>query len=419
MNKLIHLVAETMLAGLMLLLYAGQAQAGDELLVDDDGEQCSDAPYSDIQAAVDAAAILPGSQKIHVCEGTYPENVTIGDSIEIFGDGADKTFVTGMDGTAGPIFDVTDAGVVNIEKLTVDGGSAMEDLVGTGVVWGVRYTDTDGLFKDNAILNIRNDSGSRQGVAIRIETVSGTAYVDVEDNLVQNFTRVGINGNGIGVFLYVKDNDVIGPVNPKVWAPNGIQVARGAVGQVEGNHVQGPTSPNPPAGAGSGILLFCAGASMVEGNKVFDSDLGIALGDTADALVIGNEVYDSLFDAYSLQFIGDFFGLLGCPNDPNPSPTNNNLLEGNKAFGSADTGVSLVNFRPSFDPLTPVGNVIENTDIKDSGIDGIHVFDGERNVFENNQIENSGTTDCVDDTAANTWTENDGDTSSPAGLCTD
>lgn len=402
----------------VVALGGGQAVASSELQVDDDGAQCPDA-FTTIQAAVNAAAGIPGTQTIRICQGTYPENVSIGagNPLEIFGDGTDDTFVTGVAGTAGPIFDVASAGRVTIETLTVDGGSALAG----GVVFGIRFHETDGVIEDTAILNIRDASGSSQGIGIRIQSSGAAAKVAVEGSLVQNFTRVGISANGLGVDVQVEDNVVVGPVPPKVWAPNGVQVSRGAVGQVEDNEVHDATSPAPPSGAGSGILLFCAGPTTVEGNRIFGSDLGIALGDNQNARVEGNEVHDSVFDAISLQFIGTLFGPLGCPTFP--SPTSGNVVEDNELVNSAENGISLASFDPT-DPTPPSDNRFEGNEIAGSGVDGIHVFDGTDNVFEENEIAGSGATDCVDDTSgsgtagtANTWEDNEGQTSDPPGLC--
>src|SRR5688572_22318888 len=127
-----------------LLLLAGSGPGA--IRVQADGEElrvgCQDAPYPTIQAAVAAAFLMPGTQKIHICEGIYIENVMIGPNnpVEIFGDGRDKTFVRPLPLTPGPVFDVTGPGTVNIEKLTVDGLSAM-----TGDPLGIRYQQTSGL----------------------------------------------------------------------------------------------------------------------------------------------------------------------------------------------------------------------------------------------------------------------------------
>jgi len=55
-------------------LFSAVHPSGAPLIVDDDGAQCSDAQFTSIQAAVDAAA--PGD-RILVCTGTYLEQVTV------------------------------------------------------------------------------------------------------------------------------------------------------------------------------------------------------------------------------------------------------------------------------------------------------------------------------------------------------
>ena len=77
-------------AGLFAMAQSTHAQTlpyppynGTTLVVDDDKVQCPTAGYSTIQSAVDAAS--PGST-IHVCPGTYAEQVTITKPVQIYGD---------------------------------------------------------------------------------------------------------------------------------------------------------------------------------------------------------------------------------------------------------------------------------------------------------------------------------------------
>lgn len=404
-------------------MLAGPAYADTDLFVDDDGVQCPGA-FPTIQAAVDVAAAMPGLQEIRVCPGTYTENVTIGagNSVRIEGDSGVMPVVKPTAGTAGPVFDVTDAGRVDIEGLRIDGESAMV-AGGDGFVRGIRYTNTDGNIRDNEVLNIRDASGAAQGLGIRIQSSGvGTSNVRVHDNVVRNFTRGGITANGVGVRVRVDGNTVVGPVAPKVWAPNGIQVSRGAHGLVKGNDVRDATSPVPAAGAGSGVLLFCAGPTTVRGNHVAANDLGIGVADNAGAKVIENDVRDSLFDGISLQEIGTFFGPLGCPNFP--SPTTGNVVANNSVRGSTESGLSFASFDPDNPDGLLNGNSILENEIRASGTDGVHVFQGAGNIFVGNRIRESADTDAVDDTTGgetagtgNTWTANRCATSQPVGLC--
>jgi hypothetical protein len=313
--------------------------------------------------------------------------------------------------------------------LTVDGGSAMNG----GTVWGIRYDESDGWIHRVHVLNIRNPSGGSQGVGIRVQSTTGApADVDVSWSHVENYTRAGINGNGTGVDLDVFNNTVTGPVSPTVWAPNGIQISRGAKGEVRFNIVDNNPSPNPPGGGGSGIILFCAGRTSVFGNRVTDADLGISIADNQHASVSQNIISDSVFDAISLQFIGMYFGDIGC----GVTPARHNWVAWNHALDSGDTGISFFNYDGGSDSTTPDHNVVSFNRIDGSALTGIRVYESSLfsfpfaapsdNWITKNWIKNTGSSgiDAQDDTAgggtagtANFWNKNACVTSLPAGLC--
>ncbi|MGH8222176.1 MAG: right-handed parallel beta-helix repeat-containing protein, partial [Woeseiaceae bacterium] len=247
-------------------------------------------------------------------------------------------------------------------------------------------------------------------------------------NVLDNFTRAGVLASGEGASVHVKGNRIEGPDDPRVWAPNGIQISRGSHGVVLDNEVTNIPSPVPPSGAGSGIILFCSGKATVQGNRVANADIGIAIADTEGASVLGNEVRDANFDAISLQFLGFVFGPLGCPNDPAPSPVRKNLVNNNVLLDSDDAGISLVNFDDTTLSDQPSDNLISNNQIEDSGDDGIHVFNTVGNPSDNSFVKNvireSGDTDAVDETmgdgtagTANDWHANRCPTDNPDGLC--
>lgn len=416
-------VISAVLVVITALIVGRQASADGVLVVG----TCPGGTFSTIQNAVDAAASMSGEQTIRVCPGIYPENVVIGsgNSVKIVGQGTDKTFVTGVPGTAGPIIHVMSAGTVGIEKLTVDGGSALADHT---TVWGIRYETTDGKIKDVKVLNIRDATGTSTGNGIQIDP--GPANVTVEHSLVQNFTRRGIYANHPDVEVDIKNNTVIGPSAPTLTV-NGIQISRGARGDVKHNAVSRAADPSPPGGvAGTGILVFCAGPTKVEQNKVSSSEIGIGIADNQDAEVKHNKVSEAS-DALSLQFLGraTFGSYLDCTKDPNPSPTTGNVFEHNEVVNST-LGVVFEQPAPEPDWLPShdafVGNRISHNKITGSAEDGIQVPWGHDNVFHDNKVFGSpGPFFDIHDTTtgggtagtANTWTKNKCETSSPTGLC--
>src|SRR5437016_3876592 len=70
------------LAGIGALL-AARVSFASTLIVDDDGRQCPGAFYRTITAAVDAASDIV---VIHVCPGTYAEQVVVTKSLRLLGD---------------------------------------------------------------------------------------------------------------------------------------------------------------------------------------------------------------------------------------------------------------------------------------------------------------------------------------------
>lgn len=415
----------------MLMALAPQRVVGAVFIVDDDAVECTDADFSTLGAAVAAAAMSPEADTILACAGTYPENLTIGagNPLKIKGEGTGVTVLTGVAGSAGPVVDVTSGGRALLMDLTVDAGSALAG----GTVYGIRYTDSHGRLSSVEVLNVRNGDGSSQGIGVRVECTglggAGCASLRVQDALIDNYTRAGLQANGPGASLIAVSNEIRSPAAPQVWAPNGIQISRGALGRLSLNTVQGPTSPNPPAGAGSGILVFCAGKTVVSANRVDDSDVGIGIADNQGAKVTVNRVSDSVFDAISLQFLGNFYGgSLGCPG--HPVATSGNVIVANTAQTSGDSGISLVNYDPLTIATTPNENRLVANHVSGSAGSAIHVFasvggdNPSANLLVANQLAGSGADDAVDESTgagtagtANTWRSNSCGTSSPAGLC--
>lgn len=400
--------------------------------VDDDGLDCPAAAFDTIQEAVND----PKATHIRVCAGVYPEFVTIEsmNNVKILkGDGEGQTFVTGVVGGPGPIIDVKSGGYVKIKHLTVDGEAAMEGEE----LYGIRYQNTSGKIKHVGVMNIRDASGASQGVGIHVETTEtngitaiasspNIARVIIENSYVQGYTRVGINGDGEGVHLTVFGNEIIGPKTPTEWAPNGIQISRGAEGRVAFNFIENNISPRPSRGQGSGIILFCPGRqTRVIGNYSYKDDNGIVLADAMDATVFRNIVDEAKFNAVNMQFLGLFFGDIGCTSSvDNIKPTERNTVSFNTLINSNGNGIIFVNGDSATDPDQPRDNKVFFNKVENSNDDGIDLSSGIANLLIFNSIENSGDDDAVDRTmgsgtagTANIWLSNQCDDTDPSGLC--
>src|SRR5258706_1494779 len=111
------------------------------LVVDDDKVECPNAAFTHIQDAVDAAS--PGDE-IHICKGTYAEQVTIRKPLDIDADNGAVLMPSAMQANTKSLFDaapiatallVADTTGVSISGLIVDGANngisqCAPDLIG-------------------------------------------------------------------------------------------------------------------------------------------------------------------------------------------------------------------------------------------------------------------------------------------------
>jgi len=252
------------------------------LIVDDDGLDCPNAQFMTIQSAVDAA--MPGD-KIKVCRGTYIEQVTIPpgkDGLTLFAAAAFQAVIKAPVLMLPPkaIVRVNGAHDVTIRHFTITGpGGGPCD----SIRYGVRVDDTgSALITDNHITEIHDTpfSGCQNGHGVNV----GRTFVDgpttgsaiVVHNLVDKYQKGGIFVDNADSSADVAYNEVVGVGPTAVIAQNGIQVSRGAHGEVHHNKV----SQNiyaPPGVESTGILLFSDPVTSVHHNDVFLNEDGIGL----------------------------------------------------------------------------------------------------------------------------------------------
>lgn len=407
-------------ASLLVVLVAPEASAQIAILaVDDDGLECPQAAFTSIQDAVDAAAAMPGKQVIRVCAGDYAGNVTItGDELDILGDGAALTVIHGLPGSSGPIVAIEPGSRARLEDLTITGDSS---ALARAAVSGVKFREASGQIVGCIIRDIRDAGGRSPSVGIELESFGAAIDVDVFGNHISNVIRHGILANGPGVRARIGENVLIGPSAPQHWAPNGISILRGAQAAVKRNEIHAMNSPLVTQGAGSGIVTRCPGATHVAMNDVHGSDLGISLTDTSNALVEQNQVFDALYDAFSVQAIGMYFGDPGCPGGL--QAPERNQLRANRAERSGDNGISIVSYDPSF---VPARNTVSHNVVVAAGDYGLVVYHGVDSTILENRLETTNATyvDARDDSigprtrgTANVWWANVCRSSLPVGLC--
>jgi parallel beta-helix repeat protein len=278
---------------------------------------------------------------------------------------------------------------VTVSHLTVDGTG--NNLSGCGVdPIGIYFQNASGKITDNVARNQQMDpadQGCQVGLAINVESTSGSPAVNISDNSVRNYDKNGITasgpGTGGGPDVTVTANTVIGVGATAATAQNGIQIGFGATGSVTNNYVADNIYTGLIYGS-SGILLYASAGITVTGNTVESAQLGIvpATDPTyglADGTIIranhvgGTQNYDAL-DLCS----------------------DNNTAESNVIYGSAQSGVHLDD---SCSPSTGSNNTVNSNTINEACA-GILLGTGTNTNISPNTFMNVTNTTLAGDTCA-------------------
>jgi parallel beta-helix repeat protein len=361
--------------------------------------------YLTIQAAVNAS----GVSTVEVCPGFYPEQVTITKNLTLEGitqGTSDAAVVVVPAGglvtngvvdifgfpTAAQIF-VQNA-AVTISHMSVDG--ANDGLTDCSIdAIGIYYQNASGTITDNAVRNVLLApalQGCQDGLAINVESNTGTPAVTVSHNSVRNYDKNGITASGPdngspGPNVTVTNNTVIGLGATTVIAQNGIQIGYGATGTVASNTVIDDIYINPPNCApsctgSSGILIYGSANVTVTSNTVESTQFGIvpvteSASLTADGTIVtSNHVGGTqLFDAIDLCSDGD-------------------TAHSNVIYGSEQSGIHLDDECP---PSTGSGDSVTSNTINESCA-GILLGTGSGNSIASNAFMNVTTMKVAGDT---------------------
>lgn len=253
-----------------MLLCAPPASAVINRVVDDDKAQCPTAPFSSIQAAVDAAA--PGDIVV-VCDGVYREQVTITkNNLRLRANVVQRATIQAPAGGV-PVAIVRIAPAVTgvevsrfvIEKPSTSGATP----AGVQVEAGASVK----TMRQNLIRGVDN-----WGVVVH-----GSAP-DISYNTIRGYGHFGIlvvkPPASSATAATMSFNTLVG----QPGASAGITVQSGARGTAIDNRVV-------DNGAFAGIYVDGASPGVVlKYNKVFDNARGIFLADTQGALVSSNRV---------------------------------------------------------------------------------------------------------------------------------
>jgi nitrous oxidase accessory protein NosD len=284
------------------------------LTVGQNAAVCPGALYTTIQSAVDAAA--PGDT-IHICAGTYTEQVSITKSLQVNGDngaiispakvvGNSTSFASGLPIAAIVLVQGTTG--VTIQNVIVDGsGNGIAQCSPDPV--GIFYQNASGELNHVTVryMELPSDLGGCQsGTGIFVQSGGGaSSVVTIENSSIHDYQKNGITANEAGTDVTINGNVVTGLGTAAGAAQNGIQIGYGASGTIHANtvanHIYAPcTDDVMPCPEADDILVYESNGVQVDHNDVGVSQTGIAIA-ANNANVLDNTVFGSVFDGILLQ----------------------------------------------------------------------------------------------------------------------
>ena len=285
------------------------------LIVDDDKVQCPTAGFTHIQDAVDAAA--PGDV-IHICSGTYVEQVAIRKALDINADNGAILMPTAMQANTTSLFDaapiatallVADATGVTISGLTVDGinngiSQCAPDLI------GISFQNASGELDRIAVRNFKlaeSLNACQSGTGIFVQSGSGgVSNLEIDHCTVHDFQKNGITADEVGTVAVIRRNVVTGIGSTNGAAQNGVQIGFGAGGaivdNVVTNNVWAPcTAVNTCTAVATNILVTQSDGVEISGNTAGISQVNIFVHGN-NALINRNKTFATfVFDGIRLQ----------------------------------------------------------------------------------------------------------------------
>ena len=260
---------------------------------DPGGDGSQGDPYQTIGEAITAAD--PGDT-IEVAEGTYVEQLTIGNSLTILG--IDSPTIEAPEPAARTTRTISGGAdreldwVVlfeDVEEFTFDGFVVDGKEDGTSVRFvGILVGNSAGTISGNEVINVR---GGTEGGTGGIIVYGEDSVVDIVGNEVRDFRKGGIVAVSDATVSIV-GNTVVGDGPIDTIAQNGIQIGFGATGEIIGNDVS-DIFYDDEGWASCGILVIQSDDVLVEDNEVYDCQSGIYISPPVDnSIVRGNNVVD-------------------------------------------------------------------------------------------------------------------------------
>lgn len=367
--------------GLAVLISSDRALAATQSV------NCGAGSFPTIQDAVDAAA---AGDTIQVCNGVYPEQVTITtNNLRLESQnplGATIQAPPSLPASqTSAIVHVAGATGVTISGFTISGPAGVPGTIGYGVLVDQTGSAT---VTGNHIVDIHDNpsiTGNQNGVGIAAGCClptpgASSGTVTATKNTIDSYQKAGIDIRGVGSAGTLSDNIIRGAGSTSVIGQNGIQISRGATATVAGNTVS-DNEYQPQTATATGIVVIgSVGNVTISNNKVLRNDANIFAfnAKTSKVAISGNSTTN---------------GLYGIVVDE----STNAVVEKNVSISAVTAGI---NAGP-----TAAGNTFRDNVATGVPLPGHDCLD---------ESEGSATAGT-----ANTWTNNIGDTRKPEGICSE
>lgn len=363
--------------------------------VDDNSSECPLADFTSIQDAIDFAST---GDTIHVCAGTYEEQVVITKQLKLSGDGDTsiiklpgvrpsdglKTItLAGFPKEADPLIWIEGVENATLEKFLIDGAN-INDISGWRATVGVVLKNGTAAIQNNTITNFNGPAcwGCSTGYGIWSEGIASTATI--KDNKLSNIQAdfITIQSGKANVM----NSTLVGLGLGSYDAQMGISYEQGTSGIILNNTLS--EFSHPWGEISTAISVMNAATTMtLSGNKLMNNEQSIVIKGTNGGKLISSEITGS--QALDILLQG----------------TSGWTLAQNKLTGSIGRGLVLLNSSNTQTNMTTIiGTALEGIVLESTGGSATNA-----NYFVQNTVDGAmgdGILFTMDGTAGNSMDAN-------------
>ncbi|WP_299027856.1 right-handed parallel beta-helix repeat-containing protein, partial [uncultured Thermanaerothrix sp.] len=327
------------------------------------------------------AANAPSNSVIHILPGTYEEQVVVtSKTLTLQGEGTNQSdvvikspttltakFTTSVDNK--PVVLVQNGANVTLQNLTVDGAGRGNTNYG---FIGIGFYNAGGTVENVTITGVRETpfSGAQHGTGIYAYNGDGSSRVlTVRNTTVSDFQKNGITVVRSGLTATIESNTITGAGATSTIAQNGIQVSYGAAATVKDNTIE-DIAYSGSGWVSTGILVYKAGSTTVEGNALTNSQASIYVIESS-ATVRQNRI-----SAPACVGEGCYGIIASDPLSARPSPLEEALAPTAPTQPNRSGGFTLLGGTNPLDTVTVTANEISGALYANGESIGLGVYEG-------------------------------------------